>query len=112
LVTLRVMLDGIVDKPRLESFRPRAKSAGKSVATTRTYFDETGWVDCPVYQRETLSSGQAFAGPAIIVETGSTTVVWPQDKVEVDGYGNIIIQVAPRQAAQEFDKETAGVAAS
>jgi N-methylhydantoinase A len=112
LVTLRVVLDGIVDKPRLESFRPKARSAGKPVATTRTYFDETGWVDCPVYQRETLSSGQAFAGPAIIVETGSTTVVWPEDKAEVDRYGNIFIKVAPRQAARKLGEETAGVAAS
>jgi N-methylhydantoinase A len=112
LVTLRVMLDGIVDKPRLESFRPKAKSVGKPVATTKTYFDAVGWVDCPVFQREMLSSGQAFAGPAIIVETGSTTVVWPQDKVEVDGYGNIIIQVAPRQLAGETGKEPTGAAAS
>jgi N-methylhydantoinase A len=111
LVTLRVVLDGIVDKPRLESFRPKAATIGQPVTTTKTYFDETGWVTCPVYQRETLAVGQTFTGPAIVVETGSTTVVLPGDRVEIDEVSNIIIKVASRHVGAPSDQAEPGVAA-
>lgn len=108
LVTLRVVLDGLVDKPRLESFRPKATVHAKPVATRQAFFDETGWVDCPVYQRDALAAGQKFTGPAIVVETGSTTVVSPGDRGEVDDFGNIIVHVASRHAVTERQTEEAG----
>ncbi len=96
LVTLRVVADGIVDKPRLESFRPKATQPADPVTSRSAYFDETGWVQCPVYQRSLLAAGQQFDGPAIVMETGSTTVISPGDKGEIDELGNIIIRVASR----------------
>jgi N-methylhydantoinase A len=109
LVTLRVVLDGLVDKPGLQSFRPKATAPAAPKVTRQSYFEETGWVECPVFQRETLAAGQRFAGPAIIVETGSTTVVLPGDNVEVDGFGNIIIRVASRHAMPTGKTLEAGV---
>jgi N-methylhydantoinase A len=111
LVTLQVVLDGIVEKPRLESFRPKAKLPAKPIAVHQSYFDETRWVDCPVYQRDGLAVGQKFTGPAIVVETGSTTVVAPGDRVEIDNFGNIIIHVASRHVTSDRNSEKAGVAA-
>lgn len=108
LVTLRVVVDGIVDKPPLESFRPRSGQPMRPASIRKSYFDEVGWCDCPVYQREMLGAGSKFDGPAIIVETGSTTIVSPGDKVEVDDYGNIVIHVAPRSAAQDHKREMSG----
>jgi N-methylhydantoinase A len=111
LVTLRVVLDGLVDKPRLESFRPKASGPAQPVATRQAFFDETGWVDCPVYQREALAAGQKFSGPAIVVETGSTTVVAPGDRGEIDDLGNIIIHVASRHVVPERQPHNAGALA-
>ncbi|HVX75742.1 MAG TPA: hydantoinase/oxoprolinase family protein [Bradyrhizobium sp.] len=107
LVTLRVVLDGLVEKPRLESFRPKASAPAKPIATRQAYFDETGWVDCPVYQRDALAAGQKFAGPAIVMETGSTIVVAPGDRGEIDDLGNIIIHVASRHVVSERQQEKA-----
>ena len=111
LVTLRVVLDGLVEKPRLESFRPKSLSAAKPVTSRKAYFEETGWVECPVYQREALAAGQRLLGPAIVVETGSTTVIAPGDRGEIDDLGNIIIQVASRHAVPAQQPESAGVLA-
>ena len=77
----------------------------------KAYFEETGWVECPVYQREALAAGQQVSGPAIVVETGSTTVIAPGDRGEIDDLGNIIIQVASRHAVPAQQPEIAGVLA-
>lgn len=98
LVTLRVVADGKVEKPRLQSFRPVAISPGEPFTDRRAYFDETGWVTCPVYQRDLLSAGQVIEGPAIVMETGSTTVISPSDTAGVDELGNILIEVASRHS--------------
>lgn len=57
----------------------------------RAYFDD--WIDCPVYDRERLACGNHISGPAIIEQVDSTIVIYPGQKGEVDGFGNIIIEV-------------------
>ena len=52
--------------------------------------DATSW---PVYERAKLLSQNEFVGPAIVEEPTATTVVGPGDKVTVDRYGNLIIEV-------------------
>jgi N-methylhydantoinase A len=46
-----------------------------------------------VYSRELLVSGDRFAGPALITEYSSTTVLPPYCTANVDRYGNLIIEV-------------------
>ncbi|HMN82439.1 MAG TPA: hydantoinase/oxoprolinase family protein [Burkholderiaceae bacterium] len=99
-VTLRVVADGIVDKPSEQSFAPLARVPGEPVAVQRSYFEETGWLECPIYLRESLPAGQRIAGPAIVADTGSTTVVGPSDSAEVDAHGNLLIAVALRGSAK------------
>ena len=58
------------------------------------YFAESdGYVDCPIYDRYALPAGATFAGPAIVEEFDSTTVVHP-------GYA-----VARRRGRQPADRE-------
>ncbi|TDR84502.1 hydantoinase/oxoprolinase family protein [Enterovirga rhinocerotis] len=101
-VTLRVVADGRVEKPRLSSFRSRVSGPAEPFTRREAYFEETGWVDCPVYHRDALAAGQALTGPVIVTETGSTTVIAPGDAGEVDSLGNIVIRVSSRhvQAAR------------
>jgi len=46
-----------------------------------------------VYARERLKPSATFAGPAIVEQADSTTVVPPGVTVEVDPYGNLILDV-------------------
>jgi N-methylhydantoinase A len=47
-----------------------------------------------IYAREKLECGNRIAGPAIAVEYTSTTVVPPFAEVQVDGFRNLIMDIA------------------
>jgi N-methylhydantoinase A len=53
--------------------------------------------DCPVYARDALGAGAEIAGPALIEEYGSTTVLFAGDVAKIAGTGEIIIQVGTLQ---------------
>jgi len=58
------------------------------------YFPEAGdYVDTPVYDRAILPAGEAIAGPAIVEESESTLVVGPDATMQVDGSGNLIVEL-------------------
>jgi N-methylhydantoinase A len=52
-----------------------------------------GRIDTPIYAREKLSAGHTIAGPALIQEYASTTVLAPGDTLTVDRLGNLDINV-------------------
>lgn len=51
------------------------------------------WLDAPVLQRDLLSPGNRFEGPAIVHEYSATTVVPPGCRAEVDTNSNIVIEL-------------------
>lgn len=55
-------------------------------------------VSTPIYRREVLLAGMRFVGPAIIEEATTTTVVRPGDRVEVDAYGGLHINISTQEA--------------
>lgn len=46
-----------------------------------------------IYDGEKLEPGMAFNGPAVIEDPGTTIVIHPGNRVEVDGFGNIHIHL-------------------
>ena len=50
-------------------------------------------VRCPVYQRADLGAGARIAGPALIEEHGTTTVLFEGDTCRVAPSGELIIDV-------------------
>ena len=57
----------------------------------RIYFDGD-FLPTPIYDRAKLRPGNRLAGPAIVTEMDSTTVVLPHSAAEVDRYANILIR--------------------
>ena len=54
------------------------------------YFAELqGFVQVPIYDRELLSAGMSFSGPAIVEEKDSTAVIGPGAHVMIDRYANL-----------------------
>ncbi|PSJ59596.1 hydantoinase/oxoprolinase family protein [Kumtagia ephedrae] len=47
-----------------------------------------------IYDGTRLEPGMSFTGPAIVEDPGTTVVVHPGNRVEIDGYGNIHIHLA------------------
>jgi N-methylhydantoinase A len=93
LVSLRVTVTGTMAKP------PRAPiAAGAADATPRSHravFFRTagGFVETPIHDRTDLAAGQRIAGPALVEEHASTTVLAPGDMMLVDDYGNLDIAI-------------------
>ena len=58
----------------------------------RVYWRVPGWVNCPLYNRTELATGQRIEGPAIVEEYGSTVVVPASWAVKPDAYGNLILE--------------------
>ena len=46
-----------------------------------------------IFERENLTAGATFDGPAIVEQFDSTTVIPPNTTAEVDQYMNILIRV-------------------
>jgi N-methylhydantoinase A len=95
IVSLRVTVSGEMRKPPLEKIArgtaapPKAAFAGKRPV----HFDGR-FRDAPTYRRAELKAGNRIAGPALIEEHASTTVLMPGDRMTVDAWGNLVIAVA------------------
>ena len=50
-------------------------------------------VRCPVYQRAALGAANRIAGPALIQEFGTTTVLFEQDACTVAPSGELVVSV-------------------
>lgn len=73
---------------------PLEPGASPEPASRRpVYFEPEGWMDTPVYDRATLPAGAEIAGPAIINQLDSTTVVPPRTRAEIDEWLNIRIHL-------------------
>jgi 5-oxoprolinase (ATP-hydrolysing) len=55
---------------------PERSTLAEPRRTVRTYFEST-WTETPVFERDTLATGQLVSGPAIVAETHATTVLEP-----------------------------------
>ncbi|MGH2935811.1 MAG: hydantoinase/oxoprolinase family protein [Gaiellaceae bacterium] len=53
-----------------------------------------------IYTGELLEPGMRFPGPAIVETKGATVVVHPGNEVEVDGYGNLVIEIRHEEEAE------------
>lgn len=94
IVSLRSATIGLMRKPEREAMAKGGLSAEVAARGKRpVYFSGVGTVDSQTYDRALLSAGNRIDGPALIEEHASTTVVWPQDRVEVDAFGNLHIEI-------------------
>jgi len=90
-VSLRLTSVGRIAKP--PSRRLEAGGEPEPKGRRPVYFAEAGdYVDCPTYDRYALAAGAAFAGPAVVEEFDSTTVVHPGFGLRVDDVGNLVIE--------------------
>jgi len=97
IVSLRATVTGLLKKPPLEKFG-RGSSSVPSAAkrgTRPVYFDGKA-VKTPAYGRDDLRAGNRISGPALVEEHASTTVLLPGDRMKVDGFGNLVIEVGKR----------------
>jgi N-methylhydantoinase A len=96
IVSLRSAITGLMRKPKFEPIAAGGSEPPDEAfrGTRAVYFAEAGRrVDTPTYDRGALLARNRIAGPALIEEYASTTVVHPGDVVTVDAFGDLVIEI-------------------
>jgi len=99
VVSLRSTVIGTMKKPPQETIPRGARAPAKAAfnGTRKVYFAADGragrFVATPTWRRAELRAGNRIAGPALVEEHASTTVLSPGDVMTVDDYGNLVIAV-------------------
>lgn len=91
LVNFCVSGFGMIERPNLP-MRPVTAGAKSTPKGARPVFFNGAMRETPCYDRAALEPGAQIAGPAIVEEFGSTTVVFPGQTLTVDGYGIMIVR--------------------
>ncbi len=91
-VTLRLEAIGEVDKPEPRRIHSGGSADAAIIGHRRVYLPEQGgWCDVPLYDRLRLTSGVTIAGPGIVEQMDSTTLILPGQHADVDMFGNLIV---------------------
>ena len=95
-MALRLTAFGDREMPAMPAL-PAAATADPKEARIgeRAVYDEEArdFLTTPVYRRERLRAGHRLAGPAIVEQMDSTTVILGGQEALVDARANLVIQV-------------------
>lgn len=93
LVTAGVTVIGAGPEVRLPEHRPGTKTVDEArKPDRRVYFPEfRDDVPCPIYDRARLPVGAHLAGPAVVEEAESTTVLPPGVTATIDRWANLLV---------------------
>lgn len=93
IVNFHLVAFGILDKASLDPLpaNDNKDASIAHIATRQVDFDDLGIHQAAIYERELLRPNMIFHGPAIVEETTTTTVVLPNNRVEVDNFGGLHI---------------------
>jgi len=100
VINCRLQAVGQVIKAPLAAARTGSTLADARTDSRKVYHGKAhGWCATEVYDRDLLSAGTTIAGPAVIEEMSSTTVLGPLHRATVDPYGTLIISLAAETRA-------------
>lgn len=100
IVTFRLISE--MTRPRIET-APLRRADGspleRALCGARELFspDAGGFVTARIYERAKLLHGDEIAGPAIVEQFDSTSVIWPGQRARTDGFGTLIVETGAAQ---------------
>ena len=96
-VNFRVGVVGRTDKPSLPAIARGNGDASAALKGERLVdFDERGRHATAIYERSRLGAGDVLDGPAVVEEPACCTVVFPDQRLTVDEWGNLVIRLEGR----------------
>ena len=96
IVTLRVVGQGIPDRPRAPGRVEIGRGGAGAGTVRRVYFGrEVGWRETPILARADLAVPRS--GPVIVEEYDATCVVPPGARAALDAWGNIAMTIGPEE---------------
>ncbi|GGB48114.1 hydantoinase/oxoprolinase family protein [Virgibacillus dakarensis] len=98
-VNLHLTALGTIEKPKVNKFTVDEAFAKNEIKEKRqVLYEEIGWTEVNVYHRGKLPTGYTLNGPAIVEEPTSSTILYPDQQLQVDDYGNLIIRIKEAEA--------------
>jgi len=94
IVNFRLIAAGRLRQPATRPGEPRKGVAPPPTQHRPVWFSADAAEDTPVYDRAALMPGDTIAGPAVIEQLDSTTLLFPGDRATVDPYLNLIAELA------------------
>ena len=94
IVNLRAVGFGSVEKPELPEGVVGGSDSSHAIATDHTIVHKGERIAAKIYDRSKLQPGNVVAGPAVVTEFDSTTVILPGYAAKVDKFFNILINKA------------------
>ena len=91
IVNFRIAAIGRVAKPALPAWTVTGDVQQAEIETRSVFFD-SAFTDTPIFLRDQLPLEAIMAGPAIIDESGSTTVLPPAWQARVLEFGHLLLQ--------------------
>ena len=95
IVNFRLIAFGKLRQPAARPGTPRKSGAPAPSARRKVWFEADKAQDTPVYDRATLMTADTIAGPAVIEQLDSTTLLFPGDRATVDPHLNLIVEISP-----------------
>jgi N-methylhydantoinase A len=92
IVSYRLAAWGLCEKPRLPPVAPTRSTHGVPEPEKRAAVFAGHELQVQIFDRDRLAAGEVVAGPVLIEETGSTTVVPPGWNATVDGIGCLVLR--------------------
>jgi N-methylhydantoinase A len=90
---VNVRLRAVAKLPQSRSVPAAPTKQSKANRTADVWFDETGPVKTPMFNRSGLAVDTRIDGPAIITQLDATTVVPPWTRIKVDAALNLIMEI-------------------
>jgi N-methylhydantoinase A len=95
IVNCRVQAVGIVPKAEPPMAGKRGDLAASVTSTRSVYFEHSGWLETPVYDRNSLPADARITGPAVVEEMSATSLILPRQCAWLDPAANLIIDMVP-----------------
>ena len=96
LINLRAIVQGRETLAHAGRIEDGSADAGAAKFSEEKIFADGAWQQAAVYRRDLLKCGNILAGPAIVTQLDSTTLILPGHQGEIDAIGNILIRPAPQ----------------
>lgn len=92
-VTFRLRAFGAMEKLAIQTIEAGGEDSSAALRETRSIHVAGKRHECGIYDRGKLKAGNVIQGPAIIEEPAHVTVIFPQDRLTVDQFGNLIVAI-------------------
>ena len=89
IVNFSATVVSLTQKPDFQRLQTASSEATPTARRSVMYPD--GRLDTPVFRRDALLAGHHIAGPAVIEEAASVTILNPGQTLTVDPYGNLLL---------------------